>query len=328
MPSSQTAFGPGTLLALVLAVSFSQSVSASFFCRKQVAAHAGNAETTSTMEGLHFLLVPYFSDVPHSFLLDGSAIRIAHSFLAGVPQSASELEAGGPKILVVNDSALDPVLNSFLMSCTEVAAAHYPHRGEKLAAALKKKLSAYQHGRAARRIYPNKFAQYQKLLERKVVRLGDLLETGFFTDESHLAFAVLSYLAFAQAGVGASVRLGTMTEHGADASAPALGKWFHHYAWMETQNHVASFAAGVRSIQYIGTEGAREVAVGSLFSRLYHSSRGVLDMYVSLPTPAAQITHQSYLPWSLSAPEHTLGTLRVQPLYAQQLEQYFEAFRR
>jgi len=175
---------------------------------------------------------------------------------------------------------------------------------------------------------PQKFAQYQKLMARKVVRLGDLIGTGFFTEESHLAFAVLSYLAFSQAGVDASVRLGTMTEHGSGVSAPSLGKWFHHYAWMETQNQVASLAAGVREIEFIGTEGACEVAVGSLFSGLYQSSRGMLGLYMSLPTPAAPITHQSYLPWSLSAPEHTLGTLRAHSLQSERFDLYFEAFRK
>jgi hypothetical protein len=308
MPLSRTASGPGALLALVLAVFFSASAGASSLCPKQVAARAANAETASTLEGLHFLLVPYFSDAPHSFLLDGSAILFAHSFLASLPQSASEFEAGGPKILVVNEPALDPVLSSFLRSCKEVGAAHHPDRGEALVAVLKKKLSAYRNGWVARRLYPRKFAQYQKLLERKVVRLGDFLETGFFTDESHLAFAVLSYLAFTHAGVDASVRLGTLTEQGSDASAPSLGKWFHHYAWMETSMQLASFSAGVRGIGYVGSDGAREVAVSSLL--------------------AWQMTHQSYSPWTLSAPEHALGTLRVKSLQADHLEQYFEAFRR
>ncbi len=330
MPQSRTAFGPGALFAVALAVFFSQSARASFFCPTQLATHAIAAETTSTQEGLNFLLLPYFSDVPGSFLLEGSTNPFAHSFLASVPQSASEFEAGGPRILVVNDSAVDPLLNAFLRSCREVGAAHYPDRGHKLVAALKKKLSAYQRGWVARRIYPRKFAQYQKLLDRQVVRLGDLLETGFFTEESHLAFAVLSYLAFSHAGVDASVRLGTMTEHGADSSAPTLGRWFHHYAWMETQNQIASFSASVRPIQYIGSEGAREVAVGSLLGGVSQSSRGLLEMYLSFPPAATtgQITHQSYSPWNLSAPEHTLGTLRVQSLHARQLEQYFEAFRR
>jgi|GEM_PF-6604537 len=327
MPLSLPVFRPGILLALALAVFFSQSASASFFCRKQVAAHAAANETTSTQEGLQFLLLPYYSPDPNSFLLEGSTNPYIHSFVASVSQSASEFEAGGPKIFVINDSAADPALHAFLRSCKELGADHYPDKGAKLFTALRKKLSAYRQGPLARRIYPHKFAQYEKLLERKLVRLGDLLETGFFTDKSHLGFAVLSYLAFAQAGVDASVRLGTMTEHGSDAIAPVLGRWSHHYSWMETGNELASFSAGLRPIQYLGTEGAREVAVGSMVSGLYHSSRGALNMYVSLPPAAAPITHQSYLPWALSAPEHTLGTLRAQSLREDQLVQYFEAFR-
>jgi len=270
--------------------------------------------------------MPYFSDAPNAFLLKGSMNPLAHSFLASVPQSASEFEGGGPQILVVQDPAVDPVLGEFLRSCRGVAAAQNPDREKKLVAALKKKLSAYRHGPVARRIYPQKFAQYQKLLAQKVVRLGDLIETGFFTEESHLAFAVLSYLAFSQAGVDASVRLGTMTKRGSDASAPALGRWFHNYAWMETQNQVASFSAGVQPIKYIGTEGTREVAVNSWISGLYHLSRGLLDVYVSLPAPAPQITYQSYSPWGISAAEHAQGTLRVRSLQENQFERYLEAF--
>lgn len=308
--------GPGIQIALVLAVFFCQSATASFFCRRQVVAHAAHEETTSTEAGLKFLLLPFFSDAPQSFLLEGSQNPFAHSFLASVPQSASEFEAGGPQVLVVNDSAVDPVLHEFLRSCS----------GEKGVNALEKKLSRYRRGRLAQRLYPQQFARYQKLMARKVVRLGDLLETGFFTPESHLAFAVLSFLAFSHAGVDSSVRLGTLTEHGADGGIPTLGAWFHHYAWMETQNHVSSLSAGVREIEYLGTEGAREVAVGSLFSGLYRSSRGMLSRYIPLPAPTSPITHHSYLPWSISAPEHTVGTLRVQSLQADRLNLYFEAF--